>query len=307
MKRSRKKNVIPASRLDQLNGDSLIYEIRCCTLDCPCRNPEQGCWRGFFSLFLQAINGIAFSKRFRILYHVNFGHKTYTYSQPGRSDQNFWNYYFDQPIKKSEPERMVINELIETYPLRIWNRQYLRNLSHIMSKELVYHKEVSDGFNELKIKFQHQRVLGIHIRSTDHPDEILPVKIEDYFREINRRVSRFDKLFLATDDHSIAAQFSKVFGDVLWLNNVTRSQNGQALHADAAIKDKYQLGLDALMECYALSQCTEVLLTHSNLSYSALLFNPELRYKLMERLPTKLKRIKTLILYHLDKWNFRKW
>lgn len=304
----RKKNVIPSYRLAQLKAHPVVYEIRCGTADCPCGNPAPGCQRGFFSLFLQAVNGIALSKRFNIPYYVNFGHNTYAYSQPGYTDQNFWNYYFDQPMKDPvNPETLLVNELIETYPLRIWNRSFIMNLSGIMQKELVYKKDVSLGFNDLQTRFRQKRVLGVHVRSTDHSDEILPVSLERYFREIDKRISRFDKIFLATDDQTMSARFSEKYGDKLWLNNVTRSNNGQALHMDKQIGTKYQLGLDALMECYGLSLCQEVLLTHSNLSYCVLLFNPELDYTLLERLPTGIKRMTTLVLYHLDKWNIRKW
>jgi hypothetical protein len=306
MTRPRKKTVIPPSRLRELRGN-VVYEIRCGTFDCGCRNPQSGCKRGFFSLFIQAVNGIVFSKRFQLPYYVNFGHTTYAYSQPGDPDRNFWNYYFDQPIKDPVNLKIVENELIETYPLRIWDRSYIRSAAGVMSKELLYRDEVAKKFSELKKKFEERQVLGVHFRATDHPGEVTPVRIEDYFREIDRRQQRFEKIFLATDDFNIETEFSNRYGDKLWRNPVIRSLEGKPLHQDEVNDNKYQLGLDALVDCYALSLCSEALLTHSNLSYSALLFNPELKYKLMERPSTKAKKLLTLTLYYLDKWNIRKW
>jgi hypothetical protein len=308
MKRLRKKNIIPSSRLAQLKAQPVVYEIRCGTVDCPCGNPAPGCERGFFSLFIQAINGIAFSIRFNIPYYVNFGHNKYAYSQPGSPDRNFWNYYFDQPIKNHDnPDGLLVNELIETYPLRIWDRSFFKDLSAVMRKELIYKKDVDLAFSGLRTKFQGHHVLGVHVRSTDHSDEILPVKLSRYFNEIDKRLPGFDKLFLATDDDAISIQFSERYGNKLLLNEVTRSKNGRALHMDNGIGTRYQLGLDALVECYGLSQCQEAILTQSNLSYAALLFNPDLKYKLLERLPTRIKKLQTLMLYRLDKWNIRKW
>jgi hypothetical protein len=306
LKRPRKKNVIPPSRVKELENDS-VYEIRCGTFDCPCLNPEAGCDRGFFSLFIQAVNGIAFAKRFHLRYHVNFGHTNYAYSQPGNTDRNFWNYYFDQPIKDVSNLSVVENELIETYPLRIWDRSYIKSVADVMSGALVYQDDLAKRFCELRKKFEGRRVLGIHFRATDHPGDVAPIKIEEYFREVDRRLSRFGKIFLATDDVEIGNAFATRYGDKLWMNDVTRSVNRKALHRDDALGNKYQLGLEALMDCYSLSLCSEALLPHSNLSYSALLFNPDLKYKLMERPSTKAKKLLTLTLYYLDKWNIRKW
>lgn len=306
MKRPRKKNIIPPSRLKELQ-ENVVYEIRCGTYDCGCLTPQTACRRGFFSLFIQAVNGIVFAKRFRLPYYVNFGHTNFAYSQPGNNDRNFWNYYFDQPIKNGGNVKTLENEMIETYPLRIWDRSYIKGVADVMSKELVYQREVADKFEELKKRLGGRRIRGVHFRSTDHPGEIAPVKIEDYFSEIDRRLSRFEKIFLATDDSNIERQFAERYGDRLWSNSVTRSVNGKPLHQDEALNNKYQLGLDALMDCYTLSLCSEAILTHSNLSYSVLLFNPDLKYKLMERPSTRAKKLLTLTLYYLDKWNIRKW
>jgi hypothetical protein len=302
----RRKNVIPDSRRQQLRDD-VVYDIRCGTPDCSCTTRHLACGRGFFSLFIQAVNGIAFAKRFHLRYHVNFGNIQYAYSQPGNPDRNFWNYFFDQPIKVSGGLNLLPNEMIETYPLTIWDRGYFRSLGEVVSKDLIYKDEVRRMFGELKNKFGGHRVLGVHVRRTDHSHETAQVSIDDYIKEIDRKISRFDKIFLATDDDTVAVQFRKLYGDRLWLNDVTRSKNGQPLHGDERLTNKYQLGLDALGDCYALSLCDEVILCFSNLSYSVLLFNPELKYKLMERTSTKLKRLLTLTLYYLDKWNIRKW
>ncbi|MEI9921040.1 MAG: hypothetical protein WDO14_19930 [Bacteroidota bacterium] len=306
MNRPRKKNVIPDSRLRQLGGD-VVYEIRCGVPGCTCSTPNVACSRGFFSLFIQAINGIAFAKGFHLRWYVNYGHVSYAYSQPGNPDRNFWNYYFDQPIRDGNSLNLLPNDVIETYPLMIWDRDFIRNLGEVMKQELVYKDEVKASFEALKTKFKGHKVLGVHIRRTDHAIETEPVEVDEYISEINKRISRFDKIFLATDDQAVAAKFKELYGDKLWLNDVSRSNDGQAVHENETMTNKYQLGLDALADCYALSLSDESLLYHSNLSYAALLFNPELKYKLMERASTKRKRLLTLSLYYLDKWNIRKW
>jgi hypothetical protein len=306
MSSQRKKNVIPSYRVKQLQGD-VIYEIRCGTPDCPCGEPNIACHRGFFSLFIQAINGIAFAKRLNLRYYVNFGNIPYAYTQPGDPNPNFWDYYFAQSTRGFGYSPMLPNEMIETYPLAIWERSYFRSMAETMREELRYKPAVATMLTELNSKFKGHRVLGVHIRRTDHAITTEPVAIGDYIKQINKRISKFDKIFLATDDQEVATQFAQLYGDKLWLNDVVRSKNGQALHEDKDLANKYQLGLDALADCYALSLCTEALLYYSNLSYSVLFFNPELKYKLMERPSTKRRRLLTLALYYLDKWNIRKW
>ena len=71
-------------------------------------------------------------------------------------------------------------------------------------------------------------------------------------------------------------------------------------------KDRYRLGLEVLADCYTLSACQGAILTHSNVSYGALLLNPNLPYNLLETSASQKSRQKTNFLYTLDRLGIRK-
>ncbi|GAA0890414.1 hypothetical protein GCM10009122_00920 [Fulvivirga kasyanovii] len=303
-----KRSIVAIDRQAQLKVEGAIYEVSCAIDGCPCGMPEHGCGRGFFSLFIQAIYGIEFAGRHQMPYRINFGNSSYPYSDYEKmGDNNFWNYYFQQPIPASGEGVTLSNKFNEVYPLRIWSRTFFRNIYGSVIQRLKYQPEVKAILDDTKKRFEGCHVLGVHFRGTDHPGEIPPVGLEKYLAEVDKRIKHVDKLFLATDEQYIVDLFSDKYGDKLIINEVVRSLNREAVHANLQISDRYQLGLDALVDCYSLSLCTSAILTHSNLSYAALFFNPELKYRLMERWQPKVKRFKTLILYYLDKWGVRKW
>ncbi|MBL6447225.1 hypothetical protein JMN32_12960 [Fulvivirga sp. 29W222] len=304
-----KRSIINSERLSQLKKRGAIYEISCAINGCPCGRPQTGCGRGFFSLFIQAIYGIKFAGRLKMPYYVNFGNSSYPYSDPeNMGGSNFWDYYFEQPLSDYNGEtKMVSNQFNEVYPLRIWSHGFLSGIHHDVIKKLKYKPSVKNILDNAKKRFEEYDVLGVHIRGTDHPGEIPPVGLDKYLAEIDKKIEKVDKLFLATDEQYVVDLFSDKYGDKLITNEVVRSEDSEAIHADSRISDRYQLGLDALLDCYSLSLCTSAILTHSNLSYAALFFNPKLKYKLMERWQPRVKRFKTLTLYYLDKWGIRKW
>ncbi len=306
---NRKRSIIPAARLAQLKERGAAYEVRCGISGCPCDNPGAYCGRGFFSLFIQAVYGIEFARRIEIPYYINFGSCIYPYSKPDHpADPNFWNYYFRQPLKDADGiHHSVINDFIEIYPLRIWNRSFIRQIHDSVVKHLQFTDEVTAVLEDVAANFKTGPVLGVHIRRTDHHEEIPAVKIESYMSEVERKLVKGERLFLATDDKHVLDIFAKKYGDMLLVNNVLRSSGKVSTHSNPEFIDKFRLGLDALVDCYSLSLCRQVILTQSNLSYAALLFNPELKFRLMERPRTSIRRLKTLLAYNLDRWGIRKW
>lgn len=303
-----KRSVPVSERKEQLIPGS-IYVITCKIANCPCSGRDVHCGRGFFSLFLQAINGIDFAARYKLIYHVNFGNCIYRYSESSFKDNNFWNYYFEQPLidLKFEKRKVLINQFNEVYPLRIWHKSYFRYINRGVIQSLRFKENVSVLINEALLKFKDKKVLGIQVRLTDHGDEITPVVLSSYIKVINRYSKKFDQVFVATDDQPFLQRLVNTYGDKILFNDVIRSTDGEAVHTSSKEQDRYKLGLDVLIDCYCLSKCDKLILVSSNISYCALLFNPEVPYLLMERTKTKIKRWKTLTVYLLDKWGIRKW
>lgn len=303
-----KRSQITPDRLAELQQRDAVYEVKCGIQGCPCGRAENKCGRGFFSLFIQAVYGMDFARRVNIPYYINFGNCKYPYTDSERHGEgNFWNYYFKQNEDLTEPYRILIpNKFIELYPLKIWSRSFFRSINSNVIQHIEFQDHLQPILQNIDLKFKDQFVLGVHIRGTDHLNEVPPVSIDNYLKEINKRIHKIDKLFLATDESRIVDLFLKKYRNKLIYHDAIRSENNEALHANSSLTG-YKLGYDALLDCYSLSRCNEVILTHSNLSYASLLFNPHLKYKLMERPKSRIKKLKTLLLYNLNEWRIRKW
>lgn len=284
-----------------------VYTICCFVYDCPCEAKSSICPRGFFSLFIQAVYGIELAKRYGIPYYVDFGSHSYLYTDPSRREQNFWNYYLEQtgvaPAYLSTAS-FVRNSFSEVYPYRIWRRSHFLKLHRSVISELQFSDSLKRQFEEKKLFYGANKVLGVQIRRTDHGQEIEPVGLAVFLSLIDRKLDKFDYLFVATDDSNLIELLSQRYTDKLIYNKAIRSDNHEAVHSNLGIENRYELGLEALIDCYCLSLCSHSILIQSNISYAALLFNPKLSYTLLEKAEF-VPKLKRSVQYFLDEIRMR--
>lgn len=279
-----------------------IYTICCFVADCPCERKSSPCPRGFFSLFIQAVYGIELAKRYGVPYYVDFGNHKYLYTDPTKNEQNFWNYYLEQTdtgLAYSNKTKFVRNSLYEVYPFRIWNRRHLLKMHRSVVSELHFSETLEKHFTEKRLFYRSHKVLGVQIRRTDHGQEIEQVDLNVFLKLIDRKLDKFDYLFVATDDNKVIELLSQRYTSKLIYNNAARSNNDEAVHSNLSIANRYELGLEALIDCYCLSLCRHSILIQSNISYAALLFNPKLSYNLLEKAGFMLK-LKRKVRFYLD-------
>lgn len=303
-----KKSVLLPERLAQLKQPGATYIISCYDDEYFCLNHSEGCWRGFFSLYLQAIHGIQFATRIGLPYHVDFGNLTYRYSDEKNfnGDRNLWSYYFEQD-SLGESNLKILNVRNENYPLRVWSRAFIRKLHEQAVTKLVLKADIQNSIDQMETQFKGLNILGIHIRRSDHFHEVKHASLSSYFKTVNRMINSFDKIFVATDDESILQDFILKYPEKVLQIQACRSSGTLAVHANMKTENRYQLGKEALLECYSLAMCNRVILSPSNLSYAALMINPTLEYELIESWAARFKRWKTLIVFYLDQWKIRKW
>ena len=179
-------------------------------------------------------------------------------------------------------------------------------MGRLAHKHLMLKKEVKAIIDRKLQIFKQQKILGVHIRGTDHFTEIEQIPIPKFLKLIEKKRKAFNKIFLATDDENILHAVLDKFGEEnILYHQATRSAKEVAVHTPINLQNRYQLGLEALIDCYALANCAEAIMVHSNLSYTALILNPDLPYTLMETRKSAMKRIKTNLLYTLDRWGIR--
>lgn len=303
-----KRSQVDPDRLKLLRSQGAVYLITCQQSEYSCNHLGGRCSRGFFSLFLQAVYGIQFAEKLNLAYQVDFGNLIYCYTEPDRfsGNGNFWEYYFEQ---SPPPQRTnaISNSRYENYPLRVWERSLLRQLHRTVTSHLKINDGMREAVDGIRERFRNWSILGVHFRKTDHFNEVQPVDDEVFLRLVDRRIASFDRLFLATDDADIVSLFEKRYGDKLLCNPFSRSRGSVSLHHSDEGLSGYELGKEALLDCYSLSLCDQAILSPSNLSYCALVLNPELPYLLAESRSAKWYRLKTSGAYHLNRWGIRRW
>jgi hypothetical protein len=303
-----KRSIIAPGRKAILSKKNTMYGITCYQNEFLCRNhPNGNCERGFFSLFLQVLYGMDFAKKLSIPCYVDFSNVRYAYSPKGKGKtSNFWDYFFDQKAPKTG-SKMVPNLRYETHPLRIWDRSFLREMHLVLRSELHIKPNLQKKFVAIINAFQNYRVLGAHVRKTDHAFEVPPVEEEVFFKRIGQKLKTFDKLFVATDDIHTLNSLHRAFPGKVLAHDFIRSKDNKPVHDHGGREDGLLLAEQALLDCYSLSCCQELVLSPSNLSYAALVFNPEIKYALAESAASRWSRGKTRLAYQLDRCGLRKW
>ncbi len=304
-----KRSAISPERRRELQVKNACYVITCFENEFDCEDhPDDICPRGFFSLFLQALYGIGFAKRYELPYYVDFSNVRYPYTDfpPQTGDKNFWNKLVKQEIPASD-FHAVPNLQFETFPLKVWAKAHFRVLNRIFREEITFVDSMEARIKEIKKSFGSCKVLGLHWRKTDHYMEVSPVNEKVFIRTLERKLKEFDKLFVATDDQNLLGFLQNKFKGKVLAHDVNRSSNGQPVHEIKASSQGPLLAEEALMDCLSLSFCDELVLSPSNFSYTALVFNPEVNYTIMETGMARWSRLKTLLAYRLNQWGIRKW
>lgn len=301
---SRKRSQVSDERKKQLEAPHAVYVISCHEDEYYCKShPEGRCYRGFFSMFLQALYGIKFAQKYGVEYAIDFGNLQNSYSTIAKP--NFWNSFF-QSSQVPENAKQVHNARYENFPLCIWDRGFIKELHGIYQREVKLLDNIKEATEGLRHQFARYKTLGIHIRKTDHYKEVKPATDNLFLTKVHELLPAYDRLFVASDDAQVLKDYHQRFPQQVISQDFIRSSNGQALHADERYFG-YELGKQALLDCYALSFCDYLILSPSNLSYTALVLNPEVPYKIVESRQAKLKRWKTILVYQLNKWGIRKW
>src|SRR2546421_9385022 len=108
--------VVHPERMSTFKKPGNVYVITC-TDEFPCDHATgTGCGRGFYSLFVQALQGMFLSQRMNMPYYVDFGNRPYQYSNTRTSDPNFWNNYFIQSQSKPSSDVCIHNFPEEVFP-----------------------------------------------------------------------------------------------------------------------------------------------------------------------------------------------
>jgi hypothetical protein len=247
---------------------------------------------GMFAFIWQTIRGMYHYPDEK--YYVFFGRES-CYWDNSTGNNNVWDNYFYQPHSNTCPDAADIKfevgllhdewsefrdvympaDSSELYQVRRgeYNKIIEKNvklLPHIENKLSSY---VRENFNGCK-------VLGIHLRGTDHPDKKPMIYYVDL---INRIQGDYDKIFVTSDEESRASYIKNVYGDKVIMNDSLRSKSDRQLHYHSQSENNYKIGEDVILEAYLLSKCDFLICgTNSNVNYYTRALNPTLPYLVIQ-------------------------
>ena len=257
---------------------------------------------GFFSNFLAVLNQLQWCQKNNKVPVVYWPKPGLYYDERGLNgiiSDNIWDYYFypvsdlcyespDQPYFEYSLDGYAVATLPYPFPYeeyahikQIYPDKELRsNMNNLISNyikikeptlnkiEKFYQKHLKDTFT-----------VSIHLRGTDKYHEIQPIALDRIFEEANKYAPC--QFYIATDEEKLLEEAQKKLrGNVVSYDCFRSSNNNKEgvhyLSDYPADRSRALLGEEALIDCILLSRCNLMIHTSSNLSISALLFNPDI-------------------------------
>lgn len=237
---------------------------------------------GFFSCFHMVVGFLHFYEKNKARcsgIKVNFDEGLYFDVSRGN---NWWNYYFEPLYRGNETgseSGFISAEQRGNWAAETGFPQNLHRSHRIIKTYITVKPHIQKLVqNYYERNFKNYFMIGIHYRGTDKVTEVPLVPYEFVGQRLQAIIQRVGtkpyKIFIATDEQQFIEYMALHF-DHLVYRDVIRSTNGKTIHYDQP--EPYRQGEEALCDCLLLSKCNVLLRTASNLSASALLFNPRIR------------------------------
>ena len=198
---------------------------------------------------------------------------------------NWWEYFFE-PLTVGSPasstriltdwEHDAFADTVELSLPRITASQLVRR--HLRIKDAL----LNDANHCWSTTAAGAPVIGVHYRGTDKSEEATRVPFDDVVSAVaqqGRAAGAGWKMFLATDEQACVDHMRAAFPARVIARNIHRSANGRPIHKQPG--NRYQGGVDAVIDCVLLSRCTHLVRTPSNLGLVSTFFNPDVPVTLL--------------------------
>lgn len=259
---------------------------------------------GFFSNMFEILNILHELEINSIEYNnIEINNFSKNYSKNNcNSYYDFFQSHFDKEINISKLncgktiESFLVMNQVETCDIFI-NKDKIKHTNELINKYIKPNDIILDKITYyLDNNFKGKKILGVHVRRTDHEGHGKFVEINKYISYINGIISNYDNLFIITDDNITLDLFKNVYGDkLLYVDNIIRSNNGVAIHYGNY--DKYDIGEDVIIEAYILSKCKMIIGTSSNVLMFSLCNQDNSNYKMLD-LDMNIEKKKDIVFYN---------
>lgn len=253
---------------------------------------ERGAGVGFFAEFGVTLIELYFAYERGFVPYVHWG-KDYLYYEPDgvNGEENAFLYFF-QPvseiksiehachvIKTQESHYVQVKALFDAVSYDV-SDEYINAMSLMVKKYINYNEQTQKYLeNEYRNLLGEGKVLGVHFRGTDfrkgynnHP---IPVQIEQEIEKVKELLekSKYDKIFLATDEQKAVERFRDVFGDRVCIYEDTFRDTGtdeSIAFSEAKRKQHhYLLAREVLRDQYTLTRADGLVCGYSNVTFIA--------------------------------------
>jgi hypothetical protein len=245
---------------------------------------------GICSYVMQVICMAKVCKDQNIPMYVDFS-QDMLYTKVGCSNDNVWEYYFEQPFKdlvlSDYDERECAVWYQDKRPLQLLlrfdstsdflkeARQYCHEFVKIRPEILydgdVFLKNNTDG-----------DYLAIHKRGCDHSNKDA-FRLEHYLDKVDKHIDRYKQLLVCSDEEYSIIEFKKRYGSKVFSYPSARAQSVAeglpGLHNLSNTNNfVYQNGRDCIVEAYLMSRSSFLLKTVSNVSAFAVMYSKTLDF-----------------------------
>jgi hypothetical protein len=166
------------------------------------------------------------------------------------------------------------------------NYEKRKYISFLIKKYILIKDEIKNKIDSIyNQNFKNKKVLGLHIRQTDHGEHGKLLDFDFYVNEIEKNIDNFDILYVMSDNYEYINKIENIFPNkIFYIKDIIRSnkKNNICVHLDTSITDRYKLGEDVLIETMLMCKCDSVLLTNSNICNFILCYNPDIKYYIMD-------------------------
>ena len=155
----------------------------------------------------------------------------------------------------------------------------------LMNRHLQFSDFMQQAFVEDRSILESRKVLGTHLRGTDHSAHGKTLTLEQRLDQVAKHLEQggFDSLFVMTDERRYLDAALRRFGKmVCHLDDVERSPSAAPLHHGRTAANGTKILTDMVREAVVLAKCHGQLLSRSGVSAFVRCLNPTAAFNLFD-------------------------
>jgi hypothetical protein len=245
---------------------------------------QEGTGRGLFSLLSAVICYLDFADKNSLIPVVDFENYRNIYNEKNyiNSTLNSFEYYFHPVSPYSLDDVYTSNNFLVSdrgYPKGYnYTIANISGLFSVFSKYIRLKEDISVQVDEFIDEKFSSPILGVHYRGKEMRTAAghrYPPSSKQILYSIDKSMSNFGykKIFISSEDESLIEVVDKTFPGIVFYNKNYYRSSGNAYKEYPRANHLYRLGLEVLIDMFALSKCDSLISCASNVAWFARFVN----------------------------------